>query len=94
MSTIDKHKFIPDFIAVCEPLISGTLRKPALSPNKAPPGKAVLGRLPIKIEWKMNAIVLIDMAQLTHTRCILPKYVDVLTTSVSQFCYFALNGEI
>ena len=34
---------MPDFIAVCVPLILGTLRKPAVSPIRAPPGKVELG---------------------------------------------------
>ena len=34
---------IADFIAVCVPLIRGTLRKPAEQPISAPPGKASLG---------------------------------------------------
>mmetsp|Transcript_11174 Transcript_11174/g.33243 ORF Transcript_11174/g.33243 Transcript_11174/m.33243 type:complete len:263 (+) Transcript_11174:202-990(+) len=38
---------MPDFIAVCVPLIFGTLRKPAAQPTRAPPGKVSLGML-----WK------------------------------------------
>mmetsp|Transcript_22690 Transcript_22690/g.75235 ORF Transcript_22690/g.75235 Transcript_22690/m.75235 type:complete len:215 (-) Transcript_22690:81-725(-) len=38
---------MPDFIAVCVPLILGTLRKPAAQPTRAPPGKVSLGML-----WK------------------------------------------
>ena len=38
---------MPDFIAVCVPLIFGTLRKPAASPTSAPPGKTSFG-----IDWK------------------------------------------
>ena len=34
---------IPDFIAVWLPLIRGTLRKPAVHPISAPPGKVSLG---------------------------------------------------
>ena len=34
---------MPDFIAVCVPLIFGTLRKPAASPISAPPGKVSRG---------------------------------------------------
>ena len=34
---------MPDFIAVWVPLILGTLRKPAVSPISAPPGKHQLG---------------------------------------------------
>ena len=34
---------MPDFIAVCVPLIFGTLRKPAVSPTSNPPGKVSLG---------------------------------------------------
>ena len=37
---------MPDFIAVCVPLILGTLRKPAVSPISAPPGNTSLG-----IDW-------------------------------------------
>ena len=37
----------PDFIAVCVPLILGTLRKPAAQPTSAPPGKVSLG-----MDWK------------------------------------------
>ena len=34
---------MPDFIAVCVPLMRGTFRKPALSPISAPPGNASFG---------------------------------------------------
>ena len=34
---------IPDFMAVWVPLILGTLRKPAVQPIRAPPGKTTLG---------------------------------------------------
>ena len=38
---------MPDFIAVWVPLIFGTLRKPAVPPISAPPGKVSFG-----IDWK------------------------------------------
>ena len=38
---------MPDFMAVWVPLILGTLRNPAESPIRAPPGKKSLGR-----DWK------------------------------------------
>jgi len=34
-----KTERVPDFIAVCVPLIFGTFRKPAEHPINAPPGK-------------------------------------------------------
>ena len=34
---------MPDFIAVCVPLIFGTLRKPGLHPAKQPPGNESFG---------------------------------------------------
>ncbi len=34
---------IPDFIALCEPLIRGTLTKPAEQPISAPPGNTSFG---------------------------------------------------
>src|SRR5579871_6412984 len=34
---------MPDFIAVCVPLIFGTLRNPAASPTSTPPGKVRRG---------------------------------------------------
>ena len=34
---------MPDFIAVCVPLIRGTFRNPAEQPISAPPGKTSFG---------------------------------------------------
>lgn len=42
---------IPDFIAVCVPLILGTFKKPAEQPITAPPGKAGYG-----IDWNLTSI--------------------------------------
>src|SRR3546814_5295086 len=40
----DSAASMPDFIAVCVPLMRGTLTKPAEQPISAPPGKARVGR--------------------------------------------------
>ena len=42
-NTASPHN-MPDFIAVCEPLIFEKFKKPASSPIKHPPGNVSLGR--------------------------------------------------
>ena len=43
---MDSAARIPDFTAVCVPLIFGTFKKPAEHPTSIPPGKYNLG-----IDW-------------------------------------------
>lgn len=45
---------IPDFIAVWDPFIFGTLRKPAEHPIIAPPGKTGYG-----IDWNSTSIIVV-----------------------------------
>jgi len=42
-SNIDSAAIIPDFIAVCVPLIFGTFKNPGLHPTKQPPGNESFG---------------------------------------------------
>jgi hypothetical protein len=53
-SKIASAATIPDFIAVCEPLILGTLRKPAEQPINAPPGNVNLGTACKPIQHNIN----------------------------------------
>ena len=46
-SKIASAAVMPDFIAVCVPLIFGTFRKPAVQPTRQPPRKVSFG-----IDWK------------------------------------------
>lgn len=43
ISKTDSAASIPDFIAVCEPLIFGTFKNPGLHPTKQPPGNDSFG---------------------------------------------------
>ena len=51
-SKIASAAVIPDFIAVCVPLIFGTFRNPAVSPTSSPPGNVSFG-----IDWMPPSLI-------------------------------------
>lgn len=70
-----RQSAVPDFIAVCVPLIFGTLRKPAEHPISAPPGKMGFG---IDCQIKLHSLE----EENTRTHLQTPKIIDAkLNTS-------------